>query len=61
MRCDRAQTTAVIYTLKIKEQTDVEAMKKAIFEGHLVGWETGAHGKMAPMIAKLSNVMDPAK
>ncbi|XP_019699661.1 ubiquitin-like modifier-activating enzyme atg7 isoform X2 [Harpegnathos saltator] len=61
MRCDRMQTTAVVYTLRIKEHTDVEAMKKAIVEGHLVGWETGAHGKMAPMIAKLSNVMDPTK
>ncbi|XP_014481598.1 PREDICTED: ubiquitin-like modifier-activating enzyme atg7 isoform X2 [Dinoponera quadriceps] len=61
MRCDRAQVAAVIYTLRIKEHTDVEAMKKAISEGHLVGWETGAHGKMAPTIAKLSNVMDPTK
>lgn len=61
MRCDRAQTTAVIYILRIKEHADVEAMKKAIFEGHLVGWETGTHGKMAPTIAKLSNVIDPTK
>lgn len=61
IRCDRVQTTVVIYTLRIKDYVDEEAMKKAIFEGHLVGWEANKLGKMTPTIAKLSNVIHPTK
>lgn len=53
--------TAVIFTLRIKEDKDVEAMKEVISEGHLVGWEFNVNGKMGPNIADLSNIMDPAK
>ncbi|XP_011697799.1 PREDICTED: ubiquitin-like modifier-activating enzyme atg7 isoform X2 [Wasmannia auropunctata] len=60
VRSDKVQT-AVVFTLRIKEDGDVEAMREAISEGHLVGWEANANGKMGPNISDLSNIMDPAK
>lgn len=56
-----AQTTAIIYTLRIRDHVDEETIKTAIFEGHLVGWEANKLGKMTPTVAKLSNVIDPTK
>jgi len=60
IRSDKIQT-AVIFTLRIKEDKDTETMRKTISEGHLVGWEANINGKMGPNIADLSNIMDPAK
>lgn len=53
--------TAVIFTLRIKEEKDMETTREAISEGHLVGWETNLNGKMGPNIADLSTIMDPTK
>lgn len=53
--------TAVVLTLRIKEDTDIENIKKAISEGHLVGWEANINGKMGPNIADLSSTMNPTK
>jgi len=53
--------TSVLLTLKVKEDIDIEAMRKAISEGQLVGWETNNNGKMGPNIADLANYMDPIK
>ena len=58
IRSDKVQT-AVVFILKIKE--DVESIRKAIAEDHLVGWEANVNGKMGPNIADLSNTMDPTK
>ncbi|KYQ55988.1 Ubiquitin-like modifier-activating enzyme atg7 [Trachymyrmex zeteki] len=60
VRSDKMQT-AVIFILRIKEDKDIETMRETIFEGHLVGWEANANGKMGPNIADLSNIMDPTK
>ncbi|XP_050451269.1 uncharacterized protein LOC126851392 [Cataglyphis hispanica] len=60
IRNDKMQT-AVIFTLKIKEDRDVESIRKAISEDHLVGWEANVNGKMGPNIADLSNTMNPIK
>lgn len=48
----------LVFTLKIKAK-DVENIRKAISEDHLVGWETNRHGKMGPNIDMLS--MNPIK
>lgn len=53
--------TAVIFTLRIKEDKNAETMRETISEGHLVGWEANVNGKMGPNIADLSNIMDPTK
>lgn len=53
--------TAVVFTLKIKEDRDVESIRKAISEDHLVGWEANVNGKMGPNIADLSSTMNPTK
>lgn len=51
--------TAVIFTLRIKEDRDTET--RNISEEHLVGWEANVNGKMGPNIVDLSNIMDPTK
>ncbi|GAB1859307.1 Autophagy-related protein 7 [Camponotus japonicus] len=43
----------LVFTLKIKAK-DVESIRKAISEDHLVGWETNRHGKMGPNIDNLT-------
>jgi len=53
--------TAIIFTLRIKEDKDIETMRETIFKEHLVGWEANINGKMGPNIADLSNIMDPTK
>ncbi|KAG5339541.1 ATG7 enzyme, partial [Acromyrmex charruanus] len=60
VRSDKMQT-AIIFTLRIKEDKDIETMRETIFEEHLVGWEANVNGKMGPNIADLSNIMDPTK
>lgn len=47
---------AAIFTLKIKEDTDIESIRKAISEDHLVGWETNKDGKMGPNIDDLRKI-----
>ncbi|EFN62705.1 Autophagy-related protein 7 [Camponotus floridanus] len=47
-----------VFTLKIKAK-DVESIRKAISEDHLVGWETNRHGKMGPNIDILAKFMNP--
>ncbi|XP_018340243.1 PREDICTED: ubiquitin-like modifier-activating enzyme atg7 isoform X2 [Trachymyrmex septentrionalis] len=59
VRSNKMQT-AIIFTLRIKEDKDIETMRETIFEGHLVGWEANVNGKMGPNIADLSN-MDPTR
>lgn len=49
----------VVFTLRIKDDRDIESIKKTISEDHLVGWETNRHGKMGPNIDILSDLMDP--
>jgi len=60
VRSDKMQT-AIIFTLRIKEDKDIETMRETIFKEHLVGWEANINGKMGPNIADLSNIMDPTK
>ncbi|XP_029156141.1 ubiquitin-like modifier-activating enzyme atg7 isoform X2 [Nylanderia fulva] len=60
IRSDKIQT-AVVFTLRIKEDTDIQSIRKAIFEGHLVGWEANINGKMGPNVADLSSTMNPTK
>ncbi|KYM82863.1 Ubiquitin-like modifier-activating enzyme atg7 [Atta colombica] len=60
VRSDKMQT-AIIFTLRIKEDKDIKTMRETIFKEHLVGWETNINGKMGPNIADLSNIMDPTK
>lgn len=59
IRSDKIET-AVIFTLRIKEDKDMETTRD-ISEEHLVGWEANVNGKMGPNIVDLSNVMDPTK
>lgn len=54
IRSDKVET-AIIFTLRIKEDT------RNISEEHLVGWEANVNGKMGPNIVDLSNIMDPTK
>ncbi|XP_071636720.1 uncharacterized protein Atg7 isoform X2 [Temnothorax longispinosus] len=56
IRSDKVET-AVIFTLRIKEDKDMETTP----EEHLVGWEANVNGKMGPNIVDLSNIMDPTK
>jgi hypothetical protein len=60
IKSDKIQLS-VILTLKIKDDIDIETVRKAISEGRLVGWETNNNGKMGPTIANVSNSMDPIK
>lgn len=52
---------SIVFTLKLKADRDVEAMRDGISKGRLVGWETNAKGKMGPNISDLSHSMDPTK
>ncbi|XP_071580696.1 uncharacterized protein Atg7 isoform X1 [Temnothorax nylanderi] len=56
IRSDKVET-AVIFTLRIKEDKNMETTS----EEHLVGWEANVNGKMGPNIVDLSNIMDPTK
>ncbi|KAL6259572.1 hypothetical protein P5V15_009490 [Pogonomyrmex californicus] len=60
IRNDKMQA-AIVFTVRIKEDKNVEIIRKTISEGHLVGWETNTSGKMGPNIADLSSIMDPTK
>lgn len=53
--------SAVVYTLKCKEYTEQENVRKTIFDSHLVGWEYNESGKMRPQIDDLSDTLDPTK
>lgn len=52
---------SIIFTLKLKADKDMEAIRDDISKGRLVGWETNAKGKMGPNISDLSHSMDPTK
>lgn len=52
---------SVVYTIKTKEEENIEVLKSKLFEGNLVGWEPNDRGGMGPKIADLSDQMDPAK
>lgn len=52
---------SVVFTLKVKECDDANALKNSIATGRLVGWEANSNGKMGPNIADLWETMDPAK
>ncbi|XP_014206834.1 ubiquitin-like modifier-activating enzyme ATG7 [Copidosoma floridanum] len=54
-------TNSVVYTIKTKEQENMEELRESLLKENLIGWESNSRGKMGPNIDDLSETMDPIK